>query len=85
MDFRLGVGPLAAVERLQGELDEELVGGSAALVGGLFDALPLLGGDADVFLDGLNRGLSSRVWPVERQEWVANGGGIAVDPTLPDW
>ena len=34
---------------------------------------------------GLNRGLSSRVWPVEGQEWVANGGGIAVDPTLPDW
>ena len=55
--------PFAAVECLQGEFHEKLVGRDAALVGGLFDALPLLGGDADVLLDGLDHGLSSNVGP----------------------
>ena len=54
MDLGLGAGPLAAVEGLHGELDEDLVGRCAALFGGLLDALPLLGSDASVLLDSLS-------------------------------
>ena len=85
MDFGLGARPLAAVERLDGELEEELVGRCAALVGGRFDALPLLWGDADVLLEGLNHGYSSRVWAVSGRESVWNGAGIVAQSKIPDW
>ena len=50
MVFGLGAGPFPAVEGLHRELDDELVGRYAVLVGRFCDALPLLGGDADVLL-----------------------------------
>ena len=56
IDLGPGAGPFAAVEGLDGELDEELVGRDFELLGGHFDALPLLRGEADVLLDGLNHG-----------------------------
>ena len=76
---------LKAVERLHGELDEELVGGDAALVGGLFDALPLLGGDADVLLDGLNHGRLFEFLARFGAESVPNRGRIVAESKLPDW
>ena len=54
MDFRLGAGPLAAAERLEGELDEELVGGDLALrVRPFRCASTCSGGDADVSIGGV--------------------------------
>ena len=84
MYFGLGTGPFAAVEGFQGEFDEELIGGNPAIAG-LFDALPLLGGDADVLLDGLNHGSSSRVWPVPGRRSVSDGTNIGSEAKLPDW
>ena len=48
--FGLAARPFAAVERLDCELDDELIGRDLALSGSVFDASPLLGGDPDVLL-----------------------------------
>ena len=89
MDFRFGAGPLSAVEGLHGEFDEELVSGDAALVGGFFEALPLLGTDADVLLDGLSHG---RFFECLARFGAGIGGGLhancgrtAADARLPVW
>ena len=58
--FHLGAGPFAAVEGLHGEVDEDLVGGMRGALGGLFESLPLLGGDPDMLVQGLWAGICHR-------------------------
>ena len=53
---RAGSRPFATVESLHGELDDALVRGHVALLGGLLDAFPLLRLDADVFVQGFGHG-----------------------------
>ena len=50
LDFCFRAGPLAPVEGLDREPDDELIGRNLALSGSLLNAIPLLSGDPDVLL-----------------------------------
>ncbi|MCY3874407.1 MAG: hypothetical protein OXF88_08950 [Rhodobacteraceae bacterium] len=50
--FGVGAGPLAAVEGLHREFDQDLVGGMRTALGRAFDPFPLRRGDSDVLVQG---------------------------------
>ncbi|MCY4349710.1 MAG: hypothetical protein OXC25_07675 [Thiotrichales bacterium] len=80
-DFVRGAGPRAAVEGLDGELDNELVGGGVSRLRGVLDARPLLGRDADVLLKGLGHvPIVPEFWPAGHALRASRGVVVAWVP-----